>query len=122
MTHGAWKGPSNIVPKGVSVITTECENPADDKSAIGLRPRQSRTQRLGRQVAAAQVSWPVQLQQQLHSHRMLYSHAIHAMRGGVDVYPAEQVDHSSSATTGHYVAATIKTAILCVLAYLGITL
>ena len=36
MTHGAWKGPSNIATTGVSVITTEGENSADDKSTTNL--------------------------------------------------------------------------------------
>ena len=36
MTRGAWKGPSNIPTTGISVITTEGENPADDKSTTNL--------------------------------------------------------------------------------------
>ena len=36
MTHGGWKAPSNISSTGISVITTEGENPADDKSTTNL--------------------------------------------------------------------------------------
>ena len=36
MTHGGWKAPSNIATTGVSVITTEGENSADDKTTTNL--------------------------------------------------------------------------------------
>ena len=36
MTRGAWKGPSNIASKGISVITTDGEKSADDKSTTNL--------------------------------------------------------------------------------------
>ena len=36
MTHGAWKGPLNVSTTGVSVITTEGENSADDKTTTNL--------------------------------------------------------------------------------------
>ena len=36
MTRGGWKAPSNIAPTGVSVITTEGENSADDNSTTNL--------------------------------------------------------------------------------------
>ena len=36
MTRGAWKGPSNIPTTGISVITTDGEKSADDKSTTNL--------------------------------------------------------------------------------------
>ena len=36
MTHGAWKGPSSIPATGISVIATDGEKSADDKSTTNL--------------------------------------------------------------------------------------
>ena len=43
---------------------------------------------------------------ELHPHRLRHSHATHAVRRGVDVFTLQStLGHSSSATTGYYVAA-----------------
>ena len=51
----------------------------------------------------------------VHPHQLRHSHATHAVQRGVDVFTLQAtLGHSSSATTGHYVAATLG-AVLCVL-------
>ena len=42
----------------------------------------------------------------VHPHQLRHSHAMQAIRRGVDVFTLQvTLGHSSSATTGHYVAA-----------------
>ena len=44
-----------------------------------------------------------------HPHQLRHSHAIHAVQRGVDVFTLQAtLGHSSSATTGHYVAANSR--------------
>ena len=57
-------------------------------------------------IAFAMRKWGKLTDLELHPHKLRHSHATHAVRRGVDVFTLQStLGHSSSATTGHYVAA-----------------
>ena len=57
-------------------------------------------------IAFSMRKWGKLADLELHPHRLRHSHATHAVRRGVDVFTLQStLGHSSSATTGHYVAA-----------------
>ena len=57
-------------------------------------------------IAFSMRKWGKLADLELHPHRLRHSHATHAVRRGVDVFTLQStLGHSSSATTGHCVAA-----------------
>ncbi|QNJ32766.1 putative integrase/recombinase domain protein [Synechococcus sp. PROS-9-1] len=72
-----------------------------------LFPSDRRDGPLTRQAVAARMAmWGREANVRLHPHRCRHTHATHAIRRGVDVFTLQAtLGHSSSGTTGHYVAA-----------------
>ena len=72
-----------------------------------LFPSNQRKGPLTRQAVAARMAmWGREANVRLYPHRCRHTHATHAIRRGVDVFTLQStLGHSSSATTGHYVAA-----------------
>ena len=57
-------------------------------------------------IAFSMRKWGKIADLEVHPHRLRHSHATNAVRRGVDVFTLQStLGHSSSATTGHYVAA-----------------
>ncbi len=72
-----------------------------------LFPSNRRNGPLTRQAVAARMAmWGREANVRLYPHRCRHTHATHAIRRGVDVFTLQAtLGHSSSGTTGHYVAA-----------------
>ena len=52
----------------------------------------------------------------VHPHQLRHSHATHAVQRGIDVFTLQAtLGHSTSATTGHYVASNPRDTAQCVL-------